>query len=58
VLGSAPALAASIQSIEAIKYLAGMGFSLEGKLLSYDGANGKFDIAGIAKNPKCPACVK
>lgn len=47
---------ASIQSIEAIKYILNMGDRLENKLLCFDGLKMEFKIIKTAKNPYCKLC--
>jgi len=56
ILGSTAALAASLQAMEVVKYLAQGRSSLEGKLLIFKGSSMKFDIARIEKNPRCADC--
>lgn len=56
VLSPAVATIASIQSMEAIKTVLGIGQRLENRLLSYDGLNMQFKIINIGKNPNCGLC--
>lgn len=58
VVSPAVATIASIQSMEALKVITGIGETLENKLLSYDGLNMRFNKINIAKNPKCQVCNK
>ena len=56
VLGSLPALIGSIQALETIKLLTGIGRSLAGKLLSFDGELGQWFSLGTLKRDSCPVC--
>jgi molybdopterin/thiamine biosynthesis adenylyltransferase len=56
VLSPAVTTIASIQTLEAIKQILGIGESLEDKLLSYDGLHMTFRKINIARNPNCPTC--
>lgn len=56
VLGATPSIIASIQVTEVIKYLAGMGDLLAGRLLIYDGMDMKFEEFKIERNPECDHC--
>jgi len=44
--------------MEAIKFLTGIGETLAGRLLVIEGAEPRFDVIAIAKNPGCAACGK
>jgi adenylyltransferase/sulfurtransferase len=56
VLGATPGVIGCLQAIEALKYLAGVGENLKGKLLVWSGADTEFETYPIARNPECPAC--
>jgi molybdopterin-synthase adenylyltransferase len=56
VLGPVAGLIASIQSIEALKILLGIGSRLAGKLLIFDGLQMEFKETEIKKNPACAIC--
>jgi molybdopterin/thiamine biosynthesis adenylyltransferase len=56
VLGATPAVIASIQATEVIKYLTGMGQLLAGRFLVYDGLNMRFAEIEIARDPQCSCC--
>jgi molybdopterin/thiamine biosynthesis adenylyltransferase len=47
---------ASIQSLEAVKVLLGLGETLENQLLTFDGLTMKFKKLKISKNPSCKVC--
>ncbi len=56
VLGVLPGIIGSIQAMEAIKLLLGLGDSLSGRLLSYDSLEESFRTFKIRRDPNCPAC--
>ena len=56
VLGVLPGIIGSIQALEAIKVLLGLGDPLIGRLLSYDALDETFRTFRLRKDPLCPAC--
>jgi len=56
VFGAAPALVASLQTMEAIKLLAGFGELLAGKMLFVNGGNMEFTIIKIERKTDCEIC--
>ncbi|WP_208028929.1 molybdopterin-synthase adenylyltransferase MoeB [Rhabdothermincola sediminis] len=56
VLGVLPGIIGSIQAMEAIKLILGLGDSLSGRLLVYDALEESFRTYKINRDPKCPAC--
>lgn len=46
----------TLQANEALKLLAGIGPSLAGRLLVFDGRAVAFDSFGLARDPQCPVC--
>jgi len=56
VIGVTPAIIASIQATEVIKYLVGMGDLLTDRLLIYDGMEMVFKEFKVRKNPECDHC--
>lgn len=56
VISPAVTSIASIESMEAVKILLGIGETLENRLLSYDGLTMQFKTINIAKNPNCKLC--
>jgi sulfur-carrier protein adenylyltransferase/sulfurtransferase len=56
VLGVLPGIIGSIQAIEAIKVLLGIGEPLIGRLLAYDALDGTFRTFKLNRDPDCPAC--
>ena len=56
VLGATPGITGTIQAMEAIKYLAGVGSLLKGRLLCCDFLEMKFFEVKVRKDPSCPVC--
>ena len=56
VLGVLPGIVGSIQAIEAIKMLLGLGDPLVGRLLAYDALEESFRTFKVRRDPECPAC--
>jgi molybdopterin/thiamine biosynthesis adenylyltransferase/rhodanese-related sulfurtransferase len=56
VLGVLPGIIGSIQAMEAIKLVLGLGDSLSGRLLVYDALEEDFRSYKIRRDPDCPAC--
>ena len=57
VLGVLPGIIGSIEAMEAIKLLLGIGDSLAGSLLTYDALTQDFRKLRLRRNPACPACA-
>lgn len=58
VLGPTPAIMASMQVMEVIKVIVGLGEPLIGRLLVFDGSSMEFMKIVIQKSPNCPICSK
>jgi sulfur-carrier protein adenylyltransferase/sulfurtransferase len=56
VLGVLCGIVGSIQAMEAVKLLLGIGDSLAGRLLAYDSLEQSFRIFKVNRDPTCPAC--
>jgi sulfur-carrier protein adenylyltransferase/sulfurtransferase len=56
VLGVLPGIVGSIQALEAVKMLLGLGDPLVGRLLSYDALEESFRTFKVRRDPQCPAC--
>ena len=56
VLGVLPGIIGSIQAMEAIKLVLGLGDSLAGRILSYDSMEQSFRTFKVRRDPQCPAC--
>ncbi|MGE6109773.1 molybdopterin-synthase adenylyltransferase MoeB [Aeromonas sobria] len=58
ILAPMVGLVGSLQALEAIKLLAGMGKSHSGRLLMIDGLSGRFRELTLPKRPDCPICSR
>jgi sulfur-carrier protein adenylyltransferase/sulfurtransferase len=56
VLGVLPGIIGSIQAIETLKLLLGLGDPLIGRLLAYDSLEQSFRTFKVNRDPACPAC--
>ncbi len=56
VLGVLPGIIGTIQALEAIKLILGVGEPLIGRLLLFDALKMKFRELKLRKNPDCPIC--
>ncbi len=58
VMGVLPGIAGSLQAIEVIKLITGIGTPLIGRLLLIDTLSMEFTELKFAKDPDCPSCSK
>jgi molybdopterin/thiamine biosynthesis adenylyltransferase/rhodanese-related sulfurtransferase len=56
VLGVLPGIIGSLQAMEALKLILGIGDSLAGRLLTYDALDQRFITLRFDRDPACPAC--
>jgi molybdopterin/thiamine biosynthesis adenylyltransferase/rhodanese-related sulfurtransferase len=56
VLGVLPGIVGSIQALEAIKMILGLGDPLVGRMLAYDALEESFRTFKVRRDPECPAC--
>jgi len=56
IVGATAGVIGSIQALEAIKYLSGVGTNLLGTLLVWDGAKMEFMSLPQHKDQACPVC--
>jgi molybdopterin/thiamine biosynthesis adenylyltransferase len=56
VVGVTPGIIGCIQAMEALKYLAGLGDLLTGRLLLFDGEEMSFFSVKVERSADCPAC--
>jgi len=56
VLGVLPGIVGSIQAMEALKLVLGLGDPLIGRLLAYDALEESFRTFKVRRDPACPAC--
>jgi molybdopterin/thiamine biosynthesis adenylyltransferase/rhodanese-related sulfurtransferase len=57
VLGVLPGIIGSIEAVEVIKLLLGIGEPLVGRLLTYDSLTQEFHTLVVRRDPDCPACA-
>ncbi|MDH3539083.1 MAG: molybdopterin-synthase adenylyltransferase MoeB [Acidimicrobiia bacterium] len=57
VLGTLPGIIGSIQALEVLKLLLGIGDPLVGTLLVFDALDGEFRRLTFRRDPRCPACA-
>jgi len=56
ILGAVAGVLGTLQAVEVLKELLGLGESLDGTLLIYDALRARFHRIRIAKDPDCPTC--
>jgi adenylyltransferase/sulfurtransferase len=56
VLGTTPGVIGTLQALETVKYLTGIGQPLSGELLAWEGARMRFVKLRFERDPSCPAC--
>jgi molybdopterin/thiamine biosynthesis adenylyltransferase len=56
VLGAAAGVMGSLQGLEVLKEVAGLGTGLSGKILTYKALTAEFRTARLPKDPACPLC--
>ncbi len=56
ILGAVAGVLGTLQGVEVLKELLGLGESLDGTLLLYDAMRARFHAIRIAKDPECPTC--
>ncbi len=56
ILGAVAGVLGTLQAVEVLKELLGLGESLDGTLLLYDAMRARFHSIRIAKDPECPTC--
>lgn len=56
MLGVIPGIVGSLQAVEAIKLILGIGEPLIGKLLLFDALSMSVRQVNVRKNPACPIC--
>ena len=57
VLGAAAGVMGSLQALEILKEIAGIGTGLSGKILTYKALSGEFRTASLPPAPACPLCA-
>lgn len=56
IMGMVPGVMGSLQALEAVKVLLGIGAPLGGRVLFFDGLDVAFDEMRLERNPDCPVC--
>ena len=56
VIGALPGLVGTIQALETIKLIVGIGKTLNGRLLLIDALDMDFRTVNLRRNPSCPLC--
>lgn len=56
VLGSLAGVIGSLQAVEAVKEVLGIGTSLSGRLMLYDALEASWRTIAVPRNPACPLC--
>jgi molybdopterin-synthase adenylyltransferase len=56
ILGAVAGVLGTLQAVEVLKELLGLGESLDGTLLIYDALRARFHRIRIGKDPDCPTC--
>ena len=56
ILGAVAGVMGTLQAVEVLKELLGLGDSLDGALLIYDALGARFHRIRIGKDPDCPTC--
>jgi adenylyltransferase/sulfurtransferase len=58
IIGMIPGTIGSLEALEAVKLILGIGDILAGRLLVFDGLDMSFREIKLARNPQCPVCGK
>jgi len=56
LMGMLPGVIGTLQALEAVKVLLGIGSTLSGRVLFFDGLDARFDEMHLERNPRCPLC--
>ena len=58
VVGVTPGVIGTLEALEALKFITGVGANLKSKLLVWDGSTMSFKTLCIKRDPQCPVCAK
>jgi adenylyltransferase/sulfurtransferase len=56
LVGAVPGVIGTLQALEVIKLIVGIGNVLKERLLIFDGLKTKFRRIKVQRNPECPVC--
>jgi molybdopterin/thiamine biosynthesis adenylyltransferase len=56
VVGATPGVIGTLEALEVLKYITGIGENLKGRLLIWDGERMEFQQVPVQKYPGCPVC--
>jgi adenylyltransferase/sulfurtransferase len=56
ILGALAGVMGTLQAVEVLKELLGIGTSLSGSLTLYDALDGRFHRVSVHRDPACPLC--
>ena len=56
VAGATPGVIGALEAVEALRFLAGLGPSLKGRLLLWEGDLQNFETIELVKDTECPVC--
>ena len=56
VIGVLPGIVGSLQALEAVKWILGVGTPLRARLLRFDGLAMEFRELALSRDPECPVC--
>jgi len=56
ILGATAGVIGTLQALEAIKYITGIGTMLKNRMMFWDGMSMNFETIRIARNPRCKVC--
>lgn len=56
ILGPVAGVMGSLQAVEAVKQLAGIGTTMVGRLMLYDALDQTMRVIATKRDPRCPAC--
>jgi len=58
VLSATAMILASLEALEVVKLITGLGEPLIGRLLVFDGLKMRVEVLTVARDPRCPACSR
>jgi adenylyltransferase/sulfurtransferase len=58
ILGPVAGVIGTVMAVETLKLILGIGEPVQGRLLLYDGLQGRWRQVSLKQDPACPACVR